>query len=187
MTDRSPAHGDGRRALLEAAVHVVATRGLRHLTYRSVAREAGVNNTLVAHHFGSRDALLEAALQLSLERSIGYTTIAPGTGDLDALFAGIVDWVAHSPDDQAFQYELTLEARRRPELRPQVERLYTSYREALANELRAGGLQHDPDLVHLVIGAVDGLIFQQLCLGGGEIYQGALDRLRGILRAAGNG
>src|SRR3712207_8439845 len=59
----APGYGEGRRALLAAAVHVVATRGLRHLTYRSVAQEAGVAHGLVAHHFGTRDALLEAALE----------------------------------------------------------------------------------------------------------------------------
>jgi AcrR family transcriptional regulator len=181
---RVTAYGDGRRALLDAAVRVVARRGLRHLTYRSLAEEAGVNNALVAHHFGSMDALLEEALQLSLQRSLGFTTTAPGTGDLDELFGGIVDMVAEHPDDQAFQYELTLEARRRPELAEHVARLYDAYRAALAAELATGGYAHDPDLVRLVIGAVDGLVFQQLCLGGADANRQALDRLRAILRSA---
>ena len=51
-------------------MHVVATRGLRHLTYRSVAQQAGVAHGLVAHHFGTRDALLEAALEFSLDNSV---------------------------------------------------------------------------------------------------------------------
>src|SRR3712207_4403186 len=36
----APGYGEVRRALLAAAVHVVATRRLRRLTYRSVAQEA---------------------------------------------------------------------------------------------------------------------------------------------------
>lgn len=34
-------YGEGREALLNAAVHVVARGGLRKLTYRAVAEEAG--------------------------------------------------------------------------------------------------------------------------------------------------
>src|SRR3712207_5466329 len=66
-----PKHGQGREALLRATVHVVAREGLRGLTYRAVAEEAGVANTLVAHHFGTRDALLQAALEWAAELSIG--------------------------------------------------------------------------------------------------------------------
>ena len=46
-------YDEGREALLQAAVRVVADKGLRGLTFRAVAEEAGVNNTLVVHHFGS--------------------------------------------------------------------------------------------------------------------------------------
>jgi AcrR family transcriptional regulator len=57
------AYGDGREALLTAAVRVVARKGIRHLTYRALARQAGVTHGLVTYHFGSRDALIRAALQ----------------------------------------------------------------------------------------------------------------------------
>ena len=47
-----PGYGEGRDALLTATVRVVARRGLRNLTYRAVAEEAGVTHGLVAHYFG---------------------------------------------------------------------------------------------------------------------------------------
>ena len=178
----APGYGEGRRALLAAAVHVVATRGLRHLTYRSVAQEAGVAHGLVAHHFGTRDALLEAALEYSLDNSVESISTAPGSGDLDALFAGVVDMVEVNPDDQAFQYELILEARRRPELRPQVEQVYATYRQALKAELEAAGIDADDGLVHVVFAAVDGLVFQQVCLGHPEATRAGVERLRDLLR-----
>lgn len=178
----APGYGEGRRALLAAAVHVVATRGLRHLTYRSVAQEAGVAHGLVAHHFGTRDALLEAALEFSLGNSVGSISSEPGSGDLDALFAGVVEMVRAHPDDQAFQYELILEARRRPELRPQVEQVYATYREALRTELAAAGIAADDALVHLVFAAVDGLVFQQVCLEEPARTPAALECLRALLR-----
>jgi AcrR family transcriptional regulator len=178
----APGYGEGRQALLSAAVHVVATRGLRHLTYRSVAQEANVAHGLVAHHFGTRDALLAAALEFSLANSVGSVSAEPGSGDLDALFAGVVDMVRANPDDQAFQYELILEARRRPELRPQVEQVYAAYRDALRTELEAAGVDADDALVHLVFAAVDGLVFQQVCLDEPARTPASLERLRDLLR-----
>jgi AcrR family transcriptional regulator len=183
MTARpTPGYGEGRQALLAAAVHVVGTRGLRHLTYRSVAQEAGVAHGLVAHHFGTRDALLQAALEFSLANSVGSISARPGSGDLDALFAGVVEMVQDNPDDQAFQYELILEARRRPELRPQVEQVYATYRRALRAELEAAGIAADDALVHLVFAAVDGLVFQQVCLDDPAAAQAGVERLRALLR-----
>jgi AcrR family transcriptional regulator len=183
MTARpAPGYGEGRQALLAAAVHVVGTRGLRHLTYRSVAQEAGVAHGLVAHHFGTRDALLQAALEFSLANSVGSISAQPGSGDLDALFEGVVEMVRANPDDQAFQYELILEARRRPELRPQVEQVYATYRQALKAELEAAGIDADDGLVHVVFAAMDGLVFQQVCLDHPEATRAGVQRLRDLLR-----
>jgi AcrR family transcriptional regulator len=176
-------YGEGRQALLEAAVRAVARRGLRHLTYRAVAEEAGVAHSLIAHHFGSRDALIAAALDFSLENSVGAMSSKPGSGDLDALYAGLVEMVEANPDNQAFQYELILEARRRPELRPQVEQLYATYRQALRTELEATGIRVDDTLVHLVFASLDGLVFQMLCLDGPTATSAALNRLRDLLRS----
>jgi TetR/AcrR family transcriptional regulator, regulator of biofilm formation and stress response len=176
-----PRYGAGRTALLAAAVHVGATRGLRHLTYRSVAAEAGVAHGLVAHHFGTRDALIEEALQYSLEHGVASLSSAPGSGDVEALFVGVHQWFEQETDDAVFQYELILESRRRPALRPHVDRMYKAYRDALLTELQACGLPDDPDLVHLVFAALDGLVFQQVCLGETEATERALDRLRGLL------
>jgi AcrR family transcriptional regulator len=147
-----------------------------------VAQEAGVAHGLVAHHFGTRDALLEAALEYSLGNSVGSISAEPGSGDLDALFAGVVEMVQANLDDQAFQYELILEARRRPELRPQVQQVYATYREALRTELEAAGIPADDALVHVVFAAVDGLVFQQVCLDDPVAARAGVGRLRELLR-----
>lgn len=179
----SPRYGEGRGALLAAAVHVVASQGLRNLTYRAVAREAKVTHGLVAHHFGTRDALLDAALQFSVENSVASISTRPGTGDLDAIFAGLIQMVEANPDDQAFQYELILESRRRPELRPHVESLYRTYRGALRAELAHGGIECDEAMAHVFIAAADGLIFQQLTLGHSDFNEAALGHLRRFLKS----
>jgi TetR/AcrR family transcriptional regulator, regulator of biofilm formation and stress response len=60
---KRPPRGDGRVALLEAAIRVGAHQGLCGLTIRSAAAEAGVSHGLVRHHFGSRQQLVDEALE----------------------------------------------------------------------------------------------------------------------------
>jgi TetR/AcrR family transcriptional regulator, regulator of biofilm formation and stress response len=177
------AYGEGREALLAAAVRIVATKGLRHLTYRAVAQEAGVTHGLVTHHFGSRDALIESALRYSLEYGIPGISAAPGSGRIEALFEGLAQLVAGDPETQAFQYELALESRRRPELRPAMRALYDGYRQALREEFAHVGFDPDEPLVQLVFAAADGLVFQQICGVNNTTTDDALARLREMVAA----
>ena len=175
-----PEYGDGRTALLRAAIRVVGQGGLRQLTYRAVAAEAGVTHGLVAHHFGSRDALIVEALKFSAEDSINASSLLAHTGDLDDYLAGLAEMVATDPDSQVFQYELLLESRRNPDLRPLANELERRYREAARAGLRQLGLD-DPDLSELVYAALDGLVFQQVTSGDREAMLRRLRSLRAVL------
>ncbi|GGO90153.1 TetR/AcrR family transcriptional regulator [Wenjunlia tyrosinilytica] len=176
-------YGEGREALLTAAVRVVARRGLRHLTYRAVAQEAGVTHGLVVHHFGSRDALIEEALAHAVRISLSSAALEPGTGMVDDFSTGLSEMVEADPDTQLFQYELLLESRRRPDLLPQVRRLYEEYFGATERELsRMLPAGATPALVQLVFSALDGLVLHQLTLGERESTNAALEELRSLLR-----
>jgi TetR/AcrR family transcriptional regulator, regulator of biofilm formation and stress response len=175
-------YGTGRVALLEAAGRVVARGGLRQLTYRAVAQEAGVTHGLVVHHFGSRDVLIEETVTHAVRTSLGAGTPGPGT-DRPADFAiGLVGTVESGPDQQAFRYELLLEARRRPELLPHLRALYEEYFEAAHREL-ARMLPHPPGraLNRLVFAALEGLVLHQLVFGESEETEEALAELRNLL------
>ena len=178
-----PGYGEGREALLAATVRVVASSGLRNLTYRAVAEEAGVTHGLVAHYFGSRAALIEEALVHCLSRSMRAGSLEPGTGVVEEFSVGLPAMVTDDPDDQAFQFELILESRRQPELRSHVDALYKAYRNAAGRELTRMGLGDEPALAHLVFAALDGLVFQQLALDEAASTERALEQLRGVLRA----
>jgi AcrR family transcriptional regulator len=183
---RRPRHGQGREALLAATVHVVAREGLRGLTYRAVADEAGVANTLVAHHFGTRDALLQAALEWAAEQSIGISLLEPATGRLEDFAAGLAELVADDAGMQAFQYELSLEARRRPELLPAVQRMYGAYIQATRRELMRMGLDEPSDhLARAVFALLDGIVLQQTLFGEPAATDAVVRRLRDLLRSAG--
>ncbi|MEV7886083.1 TetR/AcrR family transcriptional regulator [Streptomyces sp. NPDC002817] len=57
---RSYHHGDLRRAVLTAALDVIAADGPSALSLRDLARRAGVSHAAPAHHFGDRTGLLTA-------------------------------------------------------------------------------------------------------------------------------
>jgi AcrR family transcriptional regulator len=61
---RAPyANGERKRAeLVDAAFAVFAEKGFQRLSIRQIAEEIGTSHTALLHHFGSKDALLEAVL-----------------------------------------------------------------------------------------------------------------------------
>ncbi|MFF7277269.1 TetR/AcrR family transcriptional regulator [Streptomyces griseorubiginosus] len=179
-------YGEGREALLSAAVRVVARGGLRRLTYRAVAQEAGVTHGLVVHHFGSRDALIEETLAHTIRTSMDTSALEPGTGKVADFSSGVSEMVTADPDKQAFQYELLLESRRRPELLPQLRALYDEYFDATHRELsRMLPDGADRALSRLVFAALDGLVLHQLVLGEPEVTDAAIEELRTLLRLLG--
>lgn len=179
---RSHAYGDGRDALLAAAVRVVAQKGLRDLTYRAVAKEAGVAHGLVTHHFGTRRELLIQALEYSVANQ-GPGLLSPESvpGEIKTLFSHSEKVTAERPGPQVFQFEIALESLRNPELRPQLIELYRDYRSSLRDKLADDGLDADDALVHLTFAALEGLIFQQVCGMNDVSTESALQRLRELL------
>jgi AcrR family transcriptional regulator len=67
---RAPyANGERKRAeLVDAAFAVFAEKGFQHLSIRQIAEEIGTSHTALLHHFGGKDALLEAVLVHREER-----------------------------------------------------------------------------------------------------------------------
>lgn len=67
---RAPyANGARKRAeLVEAAFQVFAEKGYLGLSIRQIAEAIGTSHTALLHHFGSKEALLEAVLVLREER-----------------------------------------------------------------------------------------------------------------------
>lgn len=179
-----PGYGEGRQALVAAAIRVVGRSGLRGLTHRAVAAEAGVTQGLVAHHFGGRQELLRAALQEAFSRSIERSSLDPASGQLEDFAGELSTRAAEAADEEAFQFEVTLEARRRDDLIADARALYDAYHDATADALAHVGLpSDDPDLVRAVFATLDGLVFQQLLYGEPERTDRSLRILREMVRA----
>lgn len=56
-------HGDLRRALIEAALEIVGTKGVDALTLRSVSRMLGVSHAAPVYHFPTKGDLIIAVAQ----------------------------------------------------------------------------------------------------------------------------
>lgn len=175
-------YGTGKEALLRAAVAVVAEKGLRGLTYRSVAEAAGVNNTLVAHHFGSRDALIAAALDWAAEQSISASKLRDAAALGHSFTESLLELLLAEPELQVFQYEMILEARRRPELAAAVSALYENYVSALADGLTASGLTHNVQVVaRTLFASLDGLVLQYLAGVDRAVIAASLEEVHDVL------
>lgn len=174
-------YGSGRDTLIAAAIRVVAASGLRGLTYRAVAAEAGASHGLVAHHFGSLHALLAEALRSSVTQSLAATSFDPPVTRIADFAAGLPEQVAALPDLHAFQYELVLASRRDDALVASVADYQERYRAAIHAQLVVLGVD-DPGFTDLVWAGLDGVVFQQVVLGNVAASTAALEALRETIR-----
>jgi AcrR family transcriptional regulator len=72
--------GDTRAAILAAARSQFAARGFNGASLRSIAREAGVDASLISHYFGDKSQLMVATMQLPvnpIEKIAGVVADGP--------------------------------------------------------------------------------------------------------------
>lgn len=155
-------YGEGRRALIMAAVHLVAREGLTKLTYRSLAAEAKVTHGTIQHHFASLDDVLEEALSYTAEVTLPAIT---ADSDPNAFYVNLVECVRQHPELQAFQMEMILQSRRKPRLAAYVKKVYRIYDRYTAHALTRLGCPGDEELVQLASAVGDGIIYQLVALG----------------------
>lgn len=81
-------HGDLAAALEDAAIQLLAERGLTHISLREVARKAGVSHSAPYHHFGDKQGLLKAVTARSLENLL--KAVAAGRDSADTPYARLL-------------------------------------------------------------------------------------------------
>jgi AcrR family transcriptional regulator len=163
MSSTSPASGN-RAALLAAARTCLLERGYARTTARDIAGRAGVSLAAIGYHFGSKEALLDAALVAAV-REWGDVLESAGLPDSGLSpadrFAAVWDYVMASVvrDRQlwAVQVELIAEAARDPERAAVV---VTENEVARAEFARLFGVPAEQGAILqlLVRGAVAGLL-----------------------------
>jgi DNA-binding transcriptional regulator YbjK len=189
---RRDRRGERRRAeLLDAAIHLIGEHGLDAVTHRAVAAEAGVPAASTSYYFRSKDELIDEALRTLAEREIERLRErraalgAAGAADLAATTEALSAWIEEqmSPAGRVAmlaQYQLQLEAARRPEAREILAAWKEGTDELAETAMRALGARDVETAGILLVCAVDGLRLR-LMASGHEPLTGA--KLRAVVRA----
>ncbi len=83
----APAEKDGRERILAVAIRSFSEQGYEGTTTAGIAREVGVTQPLVHHHFGSKEALWRAAVD-ELFADVGPLTTGVGDTPEEQLLDG---------------------------------------------------------------------------------------------------
>ena len=162
-----------RTEVADAALSVLATEGSRGLTHRAVDDAAGLPSGSTSNYFRSRDALLEAAARRHAEldappsADVETATVPAeslGVEQVRGLVLAALDRVLE-PEARpmlAARYELTLEATRRPSLRPVMEESRTHFVGLATTLLRAGPCKSPEGHAAQLIALLDGISADQL-------------------------
>ncbi|MFD9629730.1 TetR/AcrR family transcriptional regulator [Streptomyces violascens] len=170
---------DRRRRIIDAAIRVVAERGIAGLSHRTVAAEADVPLGSTTYHFRTLDELLVAALRQANE---GFATavrdcvrLDDPDADLAAELARLMgEWLTGDRARAELEYELYLAALRRPALRPVAAEWTDSVAELLARHT-------DPVTARGLVAVMDGICLQSLLTGGAYDEGYARDLLGRVL------
>lgn len=132
------------RALVEAAIDLIAERGYERTTLAAIGESAGYSRGLVTARFGSKEGLLWEVVERMLH-SWGVHSLRPRVGDrvgVDALALTIEAYlqaVEASPKGVRALYALLFEAMGpAPFLRPRFEELHRHLRRDIAEWIEAG-------------------------------------------------
>lgn len=138
-----------RKQLLAAAFRVACREGVRRLTIRAVATEAGVSHGLVLFYFGRKDGLVRALLDWLIDN----TAVLHITEDiarfpraldrLHALFQQEMARLAHQPEHTRLFLEFWAFGAQHPAIRARIsaelERYRDAFRAIMADLLRTEG------------------------------------------------
>jgi DNA-binding transcriptional regulator YbjK len=181
----------------DAALALLAERGMRGLTHRAVDEAAGLPQGSTSNLARTRQALLELAVRRLAEREARVLALhempdpRAGTGSLaDALALATHRALTRNRELTLARYELALEATRRPELRAYFDATGARFREQLAALVTGMGSTDPARHTLSLIAWADGLMFS--CVAGAfgaevpsleEVRAGLRELLDGMLGA----
>ncbi|WP_406492445.1 TetR family transcriptional regulator [Streptomyces sp. NBC_00846] len=195
--------GTSRADLMtDAALALLAERGMRGLTHRAVDERAGLPQGSTSNYARTRQSLLEATVRRLAEREA--RVLAPGELPVpdaaqppgpEALVAGLAlalhRYLTRHPELLVCRYELALEATRRPELREFFDATGRQFREPLMALMTAAGSAEPERHTLSLVAWCEGLMFS--CAAGSyhrsvpteeELRTGFAELLRGMLGPA---
>jgi TetR/AcrR family transcriptional regulator, regulator of biofilm formation and stress response len=164
MATVEPATRGRREQILDATLRVIGRDGREAVTHRAVAEEAGVPLGSTTYYFDSRDDLLGQALEhVAAQEVERYGRLGE---ELRSVKSGrelanrlISELVAAAEDRVAYiaEYELWLEAGRRPDLREAAQSWCNAEQGAVAGAMERLGSSDPRADASIVVAAIDGL------------------------------
>jgi AcrR family transcriptional regulator len=165
-----------REQLLTAARRLLEEQGYAHITARDLVAASDTNLASIGYHFGSKAALLNAAIEASFEdwatQLADYVMSDPAATPLQRASATWVAALERLPERHSIlqaYVEALAQALRVPELRAQLAEHYRRARTMVAALVAASlgdGVDADDPrcraVATLVIAACDGLALQSL-------------------------
>ncbi|MEU6526368.1 TetR/AcrR family transcriptional regulator [Streptomyces sp. NPDC046924] len=172
----------------DAALALLAERGMRGLTHRAVDRAAGLPQGSTSNVARTRQALLELAVRRLAEREARVLALhempdpRAGTDSLlDAMALATHRALTRHRELTLARYELALEATRRPELRAHFDAAGARFRDQLTALVVGLGSPSPERHALSLIAWADGLMFS--CVAGSfSARVPALDEVRADLR-----
>ena len=157
-----------RRALVEAAVDVVAEKGVAGATHREIARRAGVPLSTTSYFFASIDELVLTALRefqaelleqlQGLRAMLESQRLSPAAA-VDVLIEVLF---AEPPARIVAQFEGYLEASRRPGDRDEVAVVIDAFEQLAESMLTAAGANHPAEGARAFVALIDGFALHRL-------------------------
>jgi AcrR family transcriptional regulator len=187
-------HEEGRQRILNAAVHVIAERGVDQTRLLDVARAAGVSIGNVQHYFPAREELLAETFEAVNDASVvDWQSMAALELDAPKRLSAMLRLAAYGrPGWQDVGWAIWVEfwalAHRNERFRDQYEIIYSKWRGALMAAVTDGISEgtfspSDPakDAVDRLAAVIEGLAIRTL-LDPGEMSQDRVFKL--LTRAA---
>ena len=171
---RRPRGEQRRQEVLRAALRVITARGVGGVTHRAVAEEAGVPTATTTYYFDSIDELLEDALRLFVDEEVERLAgLAERLRDAHAAPSTIAELVvaelaAVDPDGNIAQFELYLEASRRPRLHDAAAACIDAYATAAEVALRTAGAARPKEGARAFVALIDGFALARIASGRRE-------------------
>jgi DNA-binding transcriptional regulator YbjK len=167
---RSRQRAERRAAIIDAAVQIIATRGLGAVTHRAVAREAKVPLAATTYYFASKEEILREALESLAEAEVerlGKLAEELGAlGSREAAGAALAKALMPDPEQAPrawlAQFEIYLESARNPALRPAVEARRQAFVRLAESALRAAGAPEPEKRAELGVAGLNGILFDRV-------------------------
>ncbi|GAA1863021.1 TetR/AcrR family transcriptional regulator [Asanoa iriomotensis] len=160
-----------REQLLEGAKRCLLERGYAHTTARDIVAASGTNLASIGYHFGSKEALLNAAMieamdewGTELERAIQVDPDAGPLERVEAVWAGVVESIAANPRLWFASVDVLTQTSQNPELAQRLAAAMdtgrTSFTDLVLGDAPEG--EPRPAVGALVMAVITGLTVQRL-------------------------